>query len=71
MTLHASREGQKIHVHGNIGVDLQVHNSQVSSVRITEDAVHVKHFAGQLLRLVEEAEHELAAAQSEAAAATE
>lgn len=59
MTLHATRDGQKIHINGNIGVELHVHNSQVSSVKITEDVSHVKHFAGQLLRLVEEAEHEV------------
>lgn len=58
MTLVATRSGQSIQISGNTGVDVDVANSHLRSVRITEDAQHVAHFAGHLLHLVEEAKAE-------------
>lgn len=58
MTLHASRDGQKITVHGNTGVDVTVKNSQLSEVAITEQAQHVEWFHKQLGDLIAEAKAE-------------
>ena len=60
MTLHATRDGQAITVHGNTGVDVSVENSHISYVRITENAQHVRHFWSQLGQLIEQAEAEAA-----------
>ena len=48
MTLHATREGQRITIHGNTGVDVQITNSAIQHARITEDAQHVRYFWHQL-----------------------
>ncbi len=64
MTLHATRDGQKITVNGNTGVELLVRNSNVSHVKITEDAQHVRYFHTQLGLLLDAADHERAAAAS-------
>ena len=58
MTLHATRDGQRITVHGNTGVHVHVQDSKVSEAGFTEDAQHVRHFWGLLGRLLDEAEHE-------------
>lgn len=56
MTLHATRSGQQITIHGNTGVDAEIRNSQFSGVHITEHHQHVRHFWGQLGALLDEAE---------------
>jgi hypothetical protein len=61
MTLHATREGQRITIHGNTGVSLDValgtshpcphlvmDNGYAQYARITEDAQHVRYFWHQL-----------------------
>lgn len=58
MTLHATRDGQAIAIHGNVGVDLEVRNSQLAGVHIKENAQHVRHFWHQLGNLLNEAETE-------------
>lgn len=59
MTLHATRDGQKITVHGNNGVAMEVSDSRVTGVHITEEAQHVgAYFLEQLGRLVDEARAE-------------
>ena len=58
MTLHATREGQSITLHGNTGVSLELANSQVVRAGITEDAQHVRYFHSQLGRLLDEADAE-------------
>jgi hypothetical protein len=58
MTLHATREGQKIQIHGNIGVDVTVRSSQVHEITINEDARHTEYFHGQLGKLLAEAKAE-------------
>jgi len=60
MTLHATREGDKITVHGNTGVALHMEGSQLQYARITEDYRHVKYFHSQLGTLIEAAEREAA-----------
>lgn len=58
MTLHATREGKNITVHGNTGVTVLVENSHVQHARITENHQHVKYFHAQLGKLLDEAEAE-------------
>ena len=58
VTLHVTREGQKITVHGNLGVRLRIEDSRVSEVGITEDAQHVEYFHSQLGQLLEAAKAE-------------
>lgn len=58
MTLGVVRDGQKIKITGNVGVDVSVQNSQLSSVTINEDAQHVEWFHTQLGNLLAEAKAE-------------
>ena len=58
MTLHATRDGQKITIHGNTGVDFKVTNSHLEGVHISEDARHVEYFHGQLGTLLADAKAE-------------
>ena len=62
MTLWASRDGQKVTIHGNNGVAMKLQDSRVAEFSVTEDAQHAGHFAGQLLELIEQAKQERAAA---------
>lgn len=62
MTLHATRDGQKITVNGNTGVEVLVQNSHVTHVKITEDAQHVRYFHTQLGQLLDQADAERPAA---------
>ena len=62
MTLHATRDGQKITVHGNVNTEVLVKDGHVQHVRITEDAQHVRFFHDQLGKLLFAAEEERAAA---------
>lgn len=58
MTLHATRDGQAIIIHGNTGVDLEVRNSQLAGVHIKENAQHVRHFHASLGHLLDAADKE-------------
>ena len=70
MTLHATRDGQSITIHGNTGVDVAVRNSHVERVGITEAAQHAEYFHGQLGKLLADAKAERAPeVDGEAAAA--
>lgn len=60
MTLWASRDGQKVTIHGNINLDVKIQGSQVAEFAVTEDAQHVKHLWGSLGKLIEDAEAEAA-----------
>jgi hypothetical protein len=75
VTLHSTRDGQKITIHGNTGVSLDValgtshpcphlvmENGYANHVRITEDAQHVRWFHDQLGRHLDEADAERRAA---------
>lgn len=58
MTLHVTRDGQKVTIHGNLGLAVRVENSRVSDFSVSEDKGHLRHFWGQLGRVLEEAEVE-------------
>lgn len=62
MTLWASRDGQKVTIHGNINLDLTVRKSQVAEFAVTEDAQHVKSLWHSLGEHIQAAEAERAAA---------
>ncbi len=62
MTLHATRDGQKVTIHGNTGVDVEVRNSHLASAQITEDAQHVRYFWRQLGEHLDAADEERAGA---------
>lgn len=61
MTLWASREGDKITLHGNIHLDVKIQDSRVAEWAVTEDVGHVRSFWGSLGTLVNEAEKDEAA----------
>lgn len=65
MTLWVSRDGQKVTIHGNNGLDVKVEDSRVASYAVTEHWGHLRHFWGQLGAVLEEAEQ--AAADQNAA----
>lgn len=58
MTLHATRDGQAITIHGNTGISVEVRNSQLVTARITENAQHVRFFHDELGKLLEMADAE-------------
>ena len=58
MTLHATRDGQNITIHGNTGVNVLIENSRLTRTEITENAQHVEYFCEQLTRLLNEAQAE-------------
>jgi len=58
MTLHATRDGQSVTIHGNIGVDVEVKGSQVQRIGITENAQHAEYFHKQLGELLDAARAE-------------
>lgn len=62
MTLWASRDGQAVKIHGNIGLDVKIQNSGVAEYTINENAAHVRGFWSHLGRLLDEAEKEAAEA---------
>jgi predicted CoA-binding protein len=62
MTLWVTRDGQKVAIHGNINLDLELRGSRVQEYIINEDAAHVRSFWGQLGAALEEAEQEAKAA---------
>lgn len=64
MTLHATRDGQAITVHGNTGIEIWVEHSQVMHVKITENAQHVRYFWSQLGDLIAQADKERAEVES-------
>ena len=56
MTLWASRDGQKVAIHGNIGLDVRVLNGRVAEYAVNEDAAHVRSFWSQLGQLLDQVE---------------
>ena len=58
MTLWVARDGQKVTIHGNINLDVNVRNSGVVDYQINEDASHVRSFWASLGRALDEAEAE-------------
>jgi hypothetical protein len=71
MTLHSTREGQRITIHGNTSVSLDValsshsgaphivmENGYAQHARITEDAQHIRYFWHQLGKQLDEADAE-------------
>jgi hypothetical protein len=60
MTLWVSRDGQDLTIHGNTGLDVEVKASRVAGFGVTEDAVHLRHFHGELGVRLDEAEAEAA-----------
>lgn len=58
MTLHATRQGSEITVHGNINAEVLIKDSRVQHIKITEHFQHVRSFWSQLGRLIEEADEE-------------
>ena len=58
MTLHATRDGHAVTIHGNTGVNVLVENSHISYARITENAQHIRYFHEQLGHLLDEADAE-------------
>lgn len=58
MTLWASRDGQAVTIHGNIGLGVKIEASRVAEYTISEDAGHLRSFWGSLGKLLEEAEAE-------------
>ena len=59
MTLHASRNGQEVTIHGNIHLDLELKDGLVRQFSVTEDAAHVRSFHKQLGELLDKAQEEL------------
>jgi hypothetical protein len=70
MTLWVSRDGQKVTIHGNTGLDVKVEESRVTSFAVSEHYGHLRHFWGQLGVVLQEAEQD-AADQVAAVAAQE
>lgn len=62
MTLWTTRDGQKVTIHGNVNLNVDVRESKVTEFGVTEHASHMKHFWSQLGREIEAAEAEAAAA---------
>ena len=58
MTLHATRDGEKITIGGNTGLRVSMRDDRVTDVSITDHFMHVRHFWGSLGRLLDEAEQE-------------
>ena len=65
MTLHATREGQKVTINGNTGVEVLVQDSHLTHVKITEDAQHVRYFWHQLGQHLDAADEERKAPTTE------
>jgi hypothetical protein len=66
MTLWASRDGQTVMIHGNLGLGVKIQESRVSEYTISEATPHLRSFWGSLGRLLEEAEAEQANENEEA-----
>lgn len=58
MTLHATRDGQAITIHGNTGTNVVVTNGHVQHVQITETVHDVRRFHAELGKLLDEADAE-------------
>jgi len=56
MTLHVTREGQQVTIHGNNGLHVQIENSRVHAFAVSEDTAHLRHFWGELGEALKEAE---------------
>jgi hypothetical protein len=58
MTLYVTREGQKVTIHGNNGLGVDLKNSRVQSFTVDEDWQHLRSFWGDLGDRIREAEAE-------------
>jgi hypothetical protein len=56
MTLWMNRDGQTVTIHGNIGLRVSVYDSRVSEWSVSEHVSHLRHFWGELGRMLDEAE---------------
>lgn len=56
MTLWATASGDKVTLHGNVHLDMQIQGSRVTEWAVTEDIGHVRHFWGQLGALINQEE---------------
>jgi hypothetical protein len=56
MTLWVTRDGQSVTIHGNIGLDVNIAASAVREFAVTEHAAHLRHFHGELGKVLDEAE---------------
>jgi hypothetical protein len=67
MTMWADRDGQKITIHGNLGLDVEVRNGAVTQFAVTDPsgAPHLRYLWSSLGRLLEEAEAEAKAEAEE------
>lgn len=60
MTLHVTRDGQTVTIHGNIGLHAHVEGSRVVDFAISEERMHLRSFWGQLGRVLDEVERDAA-----------
>ena len=58
MTLHVTREGRKVTIHGNSGLGLDLRDSRVFAFTVNEDWRHLRSFWGLLGVMIEQAEAE-------------
>jgi hypothetical protein len=58
MTLHVTRDGQKVTIHGNLGLGLDLRDSKVFEFTVDEHFMHLRSFWGQLGGALDEAERE-------------
>jgi hypothetical protein len=71
VTLHATRDGENITIHGNTGVHVLVENSHLAKASITEHAHHVRYFHAELGKLLDAAEGKTLADDAEGPQDTE
>lgn len=58
MTLWASREGQKITIHGNVGLSVKVEDGRTMGYTVDEDLGQMRSLWGSLGTLIAQAEAE-------------
>lgn len=58
MTLWASRDGQQVVIHGNVGLSVKVENGHSAGYTVSEDIGQMRSLWGSLGRLLEEADAE-------------
>jgi hypothetical protein len=66
--MYATREGQKVTIHGNLGLDVRVANGQVQEFSVTDPAgpAQLRSLWSSLGHVLDEAEKEAREAASEA-----
>ena len=60
MTLWASRDGQAVTIHGNLGLGVKIQDSRVGEYTIDEGIGQMRALWGSLGKLIEEADAEAA-----------